>query len=575
MRGETLTLLFLLGCSRVETNLPCAPGEQRSCSCPDGFGAVQVCDAEGTAFGACACGTGTANSATSSNTGSGADGGGGSGPCTPGEVVACYTGPSGTQDVGICQAGTATCQPDGTPGTCDGEVVPGSEDCQTPEDENCDGATPACEPPWSLSFTTNADYAPGFLATDSAGNVYLAGTFTGSLDFGGGPLNAVGTADIFVAKFTGAGAPVWSKAFGEPLDPLFLTGMDVDINGNIALAGIFYEQLDLGGGMLSTDTSAAFVAMLDTDGDHVWSAAAEGNVSWALPIAFDVQGNVTYGALFSGSIFFGGADVHMGSGTAFARFSNTGTFLASEGYADCSPNSTPVGLDVAPNGDIRFMVRAPYNGGCDWGGGPVPPGPGIGVAGLGSDFSASYSDVFSGVNIDAPYSVASGPNGEVALTVTSGGPVNFAGTVVDSGSTAQTGLLAVLEPTGELRYGKYFEGVANSAGTRLARPQFTAATGEVAVHGSMFAASVIGGSTLTPIGTRDSLLIQLSPTGAVTGSNQYGAPGVETEGWTMAMASGGLILAGRYSGGPGGPDFGQGPLPGAGEFRGFLALVQL
>ncbi|PKN32428.1 MAG: hypothetical protein CVU63_18835, partial [Deltaproteobacteria bacterium HGW-Deltaproteobacteria-20] len=65
--------------------------------------------------------------------------------CAPGSTSTCYSGPSGTTGVGICASGAQTCNPLGTGyGPCQGEVLPATEDCSTPEDENCDGQTPPC-----------------------------------------------------------------------------------------------------------------------------------------------------------------------------------------------------------------------------------------------------------------------------------------------------------------------------------------------------------------------------------------------------------------------------------------------
>jgi len=52
----------------------------------------------------------------------------------------CYTGPTGTQGVGICKAGTQTCQGEGGWGaaTCAGEVLPTAEICDG-LDNDCDG----------------------------------------------------------------------------------------------------------------------------------------------------------------------------------------------------------------------------------------------------------------------------------------------------------------------------------------------------------------------------------------------------------------------------------------------------
>ena len=60
--------------------------------------------------------------------------------CTPGETRPCYEGPSGTQDVGICKSGVATCVEDGTDWSeCIGQVLPLPEICGNGIDENCDG----------------------------------------------------------------------------------------------------------------------------------------------------------------------------------------------------------------------------------------------------------------------------------------------------------------------------------------------------------------------------------------------------------------------------------------------------
>ncbi|EYF01652.1 Hypothetical protein CAP_7971 [Chondromyces apiculatus DSM 436] len=61
--------------------------------------------------------------------------------CTPGTVVACYTGPAGTADVGACRSGQQSCNPDGIGySPCVDETHPGSETCDATEvDEDCDG----------------------------------------------------------------------------------------------------------------------------------------------------------------------------------------------------------------------------------------------------------------------------------------------------------------------------------------------------------------------------------------------------------------------------------------------------
>ncbi|NUO52960.1 MAG: hypothetical protein HOV80_29285 [Polyangiaceae bacterium] len=57
--------------------------------------------------------------------------------CQNGQTQSCYTGPVGTQNVGICAGGTQTCV-GGQWGPCNGQVTPGSESCDA-VDQDCDG----------------------------------------------------------------------------------------------------------------------------------------------------------------------------------------------------------------------------------------------------------------------------------------------------------------------------------------------------------------------------------------------------------------------------------------------------
>ncbi len=62
--------------------------------------------------------------------------------CVPGESRSCYSGPPGTDGVGICHAGTQVCNSDGSAwGACVGAVLPGVEAgaCDDGLDNDCDG----------------------------------------------------------------------------------------------------------------------------------------------------------------------------------------------------------------------------------------------------------------------------------------------------------------------------------------------------------------------------------------------------------------------------------------------------
>ena len=68
------------------------------------------------------------------------DEGGVCGSCKPGATMACYTGSSKTQGVGLCKGGTRTCLTGNTWGPCQGEVTPTVEICNN-KDDDCDAST--------------------------------------------------------------------------------------------------------------------------------------------------------------------------------------------------------------------------------------------------------------------------------------------------------------------------------------------------------------------------------------------------------------------------------------------------
>jgi hypothetical protein len=56
------------------------------------------------------------------------------------------------------------------------------------------------------------------MATTATGNIALAGLLQGSVDLGNGPLSSAGGTDLVVADFDPAGAPIWSRRFGDATD---------------------------------------------------------------------------------------------------------------------------------------------------------------------------------------------------------------------------------------------------------------------------------------------------------------------------------------------------------------------
>ncbi|WP_437635489.1 hypothetical protein [Sorangium sp. So ce854] len=423
--------------------------------------------------------------------GAGGAGGGGAGggdpaeTCVPGSVIACYSGPAGTRGVGSCAAGTQTCRPDGFGyGPCTGEVTPVDEACFTPEDESCDGE-PSCPvlPPWARGYGgTGADEGL-LIENDAAGNYYVAGTFTGTVDFGAGPLTSTSPwRDSFLIKLDPSGALLWSKRFEDR--PYAMT---VGESGDIWLAGAYGSDPPAMGFDQclpvfdpNAALQAAFVVKLDRDGNPIWrqgpivapgtlgldsfvpeqiAVDALGNAYLAyinqedVPNAFLAKLSTTGGVLWNRQVVGPASSVYNadlaidGAGNALlvaapqsegahltvAKLDPTGAVLWTQQFTpdpSIPPGGTAgeAGWSVAVDAVDEVLVTGTTDGTVDLGGGVLPAGPVL------LKMSAAGAHVFS----------ESAPFGDSVA-------VDPAGNIVVAGSG-----LATLDPTGAELWGLSF-----------------------------------------------------------------------------------------------------------------------
>jgi hypothetical protein len=109
---------------------------------------------------------------------------------------------------------------------------------------------PAGKHIWSRRFGYPGGFAAGAgLALDATSNVFLTGGFSGQIDFGGGLLTSAGKTDVFAVKLNAKGKHLWSRRFGDANDQK-ATG--ATFAGGLFITGQFTGSIDFGTGPLST-----------------------------------------------------------------------------------------------------------------------------------------------------------------------------------------------------------------------------------------------------------------------------------------------------------------------------------
>ena len=195
---------------------------------------------------------------------------------------------------------------------------------------------------WTYSLgSTDSDLATA-VAISSAGGVYFAGRYQGTIDFDTGPVgtdehSATGGYDIFVTKLDSAAVYQWTRSIGDTSQD-YVEGLAVDTSGNVLLAGYFFGTVDFDPTTgtdehTSNGNSDVFVTKLSASGGHGWTRTFGGVANDAsLGVTADSNENVVLVGYFGSIVDFdpsGPVDAHTAVGgrdVFVTQFSGTGVY---------------------------------------------------------------------------------------------------------------------------------------------------------------------------------------------------------------------------------------------------------
>jgi len=435
---------------------------------------------------------------------------------------------------GVCvEEGT----PDaGTPdaGTPDARTIDASEADAGPIDALAYDAIPpdAGSPtgPLAKSFGDTSNDNGYSVARDGDGNYIVAGSFHGTVNFGGDDLSSVSDSeDIFVAKFAPNGAHIWSRRFGAAGQDV-ANAVDIDASRNVFVTGEFRNTVNFGGEDLTapgtTNAPDVFLIKLSgVDGGHLWSKRfGSTGTDRGSALVVDSGNNVIVAGKFTGTVNFGGSNYTETGGGGDIFYAK---YAGGDGSHSWSKQLVGAGSDegtgICVDGSNDVFLAGIYTSGIDPGDGTV-----TGRGNMVGKYSGSTGNhVWSNTIIGATaMKAAVASDGTDAILVGS-----FRDTIVLGGEN-----LSPLDSWDDA-FAVRFDGATGAHewhwhGTGTSHEMAVAvaidASGNVWVGGKFEETGDFGGIEFTAAGLTDLWVAQLSgATGAHIRSKRYGGAGYD------------------------------------------------
>ncbi len=389
--------------------------------------------------------------------------------------------------VGIAESASGAVTIAGTMmGTADlgtGTLRAESDDAQPGSGVFVAGYDADCNPLYSREFGSNAVMRS--MAGDSDGNVVLAGAFDEPVDFGTGPLCTQGQG-MFLVKLDSQGKTLWVRSWeSERRDIHVATGS----GGEIWVGGSFKGTVDImGQTLVASGHDGLYVVRLTPDGDVVWAHGLGGTGIGTVGSFLSLPSG---GVAITGSVYAPvgiGEYVLEPGGAISAAFLLQLDASGAPILARTFPSKVDTyGRALAAGPDGSIVLRTSTDEGTDFGTGMlVPPvhAPALEDWSTLAKFDDSLKLVWSGLyarrDMGWDHSIATDPDGNVLMAGRFLGSLDFgAGALVAASS--MRGYVAKLGPDGR---GIWSLRIGEGSGTQAADVIAVNPQGESAVLGS-------------------------------------------------------------------------------------------
>lgn len=170
---------------------------------------------------------------------------------------------------------------------------------------------------WSSVMGGQREEMGNSICLDLTGNVITTGSFEDICysNSNSSALISAGFQDIYVQKLSPTGTILWTNQYGGSNSDI---GHSVitDSEGNIFVAGTFLGTVNFGNATLSSSINQAnfFVLKLDTNGTIIWRKSIPGSLGHRPKLAIDLNNNLLLTGIFGGTRIFGNSSLNSNNG---------------------------------------------------------------------------------------------------------------------------------------------------------------------------------------------------------------------------------------------------------------------
>lgn len=217
---------------------------------------------------------------------------------------------------------------------------------------------------WSNVIGGQKEEYGNSIAIDPSGNIITTGCFTSNIVYGSNfAIVNAGLYDAFIQKLSSNGNVLWVRWYGGPNEDLGHS-VATDSAGNIYMLGTFQGTVAFGIQNLSSGISKNyFLLKIDPDGNIIWRKVLPGSLSTIPKLSIDNANNLYVSGVFTGTQNFSTATFNVDNGHAYLlklNSNNSNVIWATQfgsGVPVGAPTSgiirlTTTNIDVDGSGDV-------------------------------------------------------------------------------------------------------------------------------------------------------------------------------------------------------------------------------